>query len=135
MDDGPNKKLIMNPFSAFLRRNLRDRSLRTFASRWDRAEDLVIRTYRREIEPVGAQKEWRKLRRQLLKAYPKFSGQLSSFWKQSTIAGKEPDGDPFATILSHEQVSSFEGNWKMLQTLPAAREAINMLVISREKRG
>jgi hypothetical protein len=38
--------------------------------------------------------------------------------------------DPFLAILAAKDASDFAGDWGALQTLPAAREALNKLLLS-----
>jgi hypothetical protein len=128
-----NKNKESNPFSRFLRRNEQDTLISAFVERWDQVERLVIRRYRQEANPQQDQGRWQELRKSLIRTYPDFSSQLEEYWKGAAIAGQPATTDPFLWILAHEQVEAFENNWQALQTLPAAREAINRLLISRDK--
>jgi hypothetical protein len=42
-------------------------------------------------------------------------------------------GDPFANLLEPAQASDFVDNWTAMQTLPAARESLNMLLLDNTR--
>jgi len=45
------------------------------------------------------------------------------------VDGRPALEDPFLWLLSYEEITEFRQNWRAMQTLPAAREAINRLLI------
>ncbi len=124
----------MNPFAQALRRRLRDRDLRLLLECWDRLEELVITAFRGEGDPQQDQQTWRQTRSEFLKAYPQWEADLEDYWRSSHIDGKPAGSDPFRHILAYRSIDAFKDNWRAMQTLPAAREALNLFVLDRIER-
>jgi len=120
-----------NPFTQFLKGTGSGSKLDAFIERWDLVEELVIRTYRKEDWKETDQQAWLQARAWLLKEYPHFMEALSPLWAGAAIAGEPAGTDPFLAILSSKNVADFKGNWRAMQTLPAAREALNRLLLAR----
>jgi hypothetical protein len=51
-------------------------------------------------------------------------------WRQTSRGGKPCEDDPFAFLLTPESAAGFVGSWAHMQALPAAREALNRLVLT-----
>ncbi|GAB4581482.1 MAG: hypothetical protein Fur0022_42290 [Anaerolineales bacterium] len=120
----------MNPFTRFLSRTLVNRKFLHFIQQWDRVESLVIRTFREQGELEKDALAWKRVRGQLLKEYPLWAEQLRPFWQQALVDGKPAEKDPFLALLSYEDLLAFRENWPAMQTLPAAREAINRFILA-----
>ncbi|GAB4164832.1 MAG: hypothetical protein Fur0021_40400 [Candidatus Promineifilaceae bacterium] len=118
----------MNPFTRFLSRHLHDPSLTDFVAHWDRLERLVIAIYKRQQTLPADEAEWAALRPWLLAHYPHWQPALVPLWSQTLIGGQPATADPFTTLLAPASAAAFIHNWSALQTLPAAREALNQLV-------
>lgn len=87
-------------------------------------------TFREQGGLVQDAAAWRKLRAELRKAYAVWQETLTPLWQQALIDGQPAQDDPFLVLLNVEEVSTFRGNWRAMQTLPAAREAINKLLMA-----
>jgi hypothetical protein len=119
----------MNPFSRFLRKDVKNFDLSTFVEHWDQLEFIVVATFRGESVDVP-EKTWSKTRAYLFKAYPKWENALRPLWHGTLIGGKPAESDPFRWLMEHESPSAFVDNWLAMQTLPSAREALNKLMIA-----
>jgi hypothetical protein len=119
----------MNPFTASLLARIQDPPLARFVSAWDALEALVARVYRGGAATDADEAEHRRLRAWLAARYPEWRGALAAWWPLTRV-GREPTrADPFAAILTIESAAGFVDNWAAMQTLPAAREALNRLLI------
>ena len=126
----------MNPVTQSLLAQLDNPALARFVTRWDALEALAIRAYRAGEATQADQAEHARLRRWLRRRYEKWQAALEPFWRQTQIEGKSLTEDPFATLLAVARPADFADNWPAMQTLPAAREALNewlatMLIDSR----
>lgn len=119
----------MNIFSRFLGQWTADRSLHTFLSHWDVVEGTAVETYReKKVDPAAAVR-YQNSRAWLLENYELFAVQLKPLWQKSLVAGSADHHDPFLFLLAVEDPAGFLDNWAALQHLPAAREALNQLIL------
>lgn len=125
----------MNPYTRSLLKQIKDPRLDRFVEHWDRLEALVILVYRQGAAASQDRTEHRRLRSWLKKNYPRWqpqllSRQLFSLRPPTSIGGKLAREDPFEALLVVPDAAGFVQNWAAMQTLPAAREALNQLLIS-----
>ena len=119
----------MNPFTRAILRRVKNRDLKRFTAYWDRLESLVIRVYKKGAASQAEEAEYRAVRAWLLKSYPKWRAALQPYWQATKVAGEATGEDPFEALLATPQASGFVGNWRAMQTLPAAREALNEYLV------
>jgi hypothetical protein len=119
----------LNPVTRSLLRQLSDPQLSEFVVRWDALEALVIRVFRGQVVTSEDEAEHNRVRTWLAQAYPRWQKALQPHWQQATIAGRAVSKDPFAYLLDIEQARYFAGDWSAMQTLPAAREALNHYLV------
>jgi hypothetical protein len=120
----------VNIVTQALAKRSRDRRLKDFIARWDSLEALAIRVYRLGEASPQDEAEYYQLRSWLNREYPRWQALLDSYWRQASLAGEPARMDPFAYLLGVPQAAGFANNWSALQTLPAAREAINQYLLS-----
>lgn len=120
-----------NPVTQAILKNIDDPKLAGFIATWDALEELVISVYRsRAVEPAANQ-EFARLRSQLIHIYPEWQGELEPFWRKSRIKDRTTIDDPFTVVLQVTEAVALIGNWTVMKHLPAAREALNQLLLSR----
>jgi hypothetical protein len=100
-----------------------------FVAHWDEVEGLIIRVFRSGRLGPDDEHVWHTLRGWLAQAYPGWRSALEPHWRASKAAGKLADEDPFDMALAHDRASSFLADRRMMQFLPAAREAINRMIL------
>lgn len=100
-----------------------------FIEKWDEVEGLVIRVYRSGRAAPEDERDWLALRAALRVEYPRWQAALDPHWRAAKAAGKPADEDPFVMALAHDHAASFLADRRMMQFLPAAREAINRMVL------
>lgn len=120
----------MNPFTRFLRQWTNDNTLHQFIEHWDPLEQLIIRVYKNKQATPADETQYNQLRPWLLKSYGKLEPHLKPYWQQSQVGGTKQHGDPFQHLLTHQHAHQFHDNWLALQHLPAAREALNQLLVA-----
>jgi hypothetical protein len=120
----------MNPFTASLVARIQDPPLAAFVEAWDALEALIVRVYRAGAASGGDEAEHRRLRAWLAARYPERRDALAAYWPLARIGRRPAGSDPFAALLAVESASGFVDNWAALQTLPAAREALNRWLLS-----
>lgn len=120
----------MNPFTRFLRQWTTDKDLHTFVEHCDALEALVIRVYKQGDATAADEAEYQALRRWLQANYASWKEALHPYL-QDAPDSDEGFEDPFEALLRAERASAFVGNWRMMQKLPAAREALNRLVLKQ----
>jgi hypothetical protein len=123
-----------NPFTDTLIKQLRNDAVIKFVSFWDRLEALVIRVYKGKDAAPDDEREWSQVRAWLLKEYAQWRDMLHPYWQGTRIGGEPAKDDPFERLLSSAQAREFVGNWTAMQTLPAARQAINTWLVDLIKR-
>ncbi len=120
----------MNPVTHSLLEKLNNPVLADFVAHWDAFEELIIFVFRAGKSSRPSRAEHRRLRATLQSAYPAWQPSLSSHWPLVKINGESIASDPFLSLLAVERAEQFVGNWAAMQTLPAAREALNLLLIA-----
>jgi hypothetical protein len=123
----------MNPFTHFLRQWSKDPTLDEFVSYWDRLERLTIQIYREKISVETAEPEFAEVWPWLRREYGRWQNQLEPFWRQSKAAGQPAQTDPFLLLLNKQSPAHIPGDWNAMQHLPAAREALNQLIVNSEQ--
>jgi hypothetical protein len=122
----------MNPFTRFLRSRLRGEppGLRAFIEHWDALESLVINTYRAGVADAETERVYAELRAWLAEHYADWAPRLAPFWPKTLEAGAPPPADPFHRLFAPPSAAAFVGNRAAMQTLPAAREALNRYILT-----
>lgn len=119
----------MNLFTRFLRQWLHDSDLEQLVEHCDALEALVIRVYKRGEATAADEAEYQALRSWMEANYPQWQSRLRPHWREAKVAGKAATADPFLHLTAAPSAGEFAGNWKAMQHLPAAREALNKLVL------
>jgi hypothetical protein len=120
---------MSNPFTDTLVKQVKNKRIAVFVATWDRLEALVIRVYKSKAASQEDEREWSHIHNELIKEYPRRKDALHPFWQDATIGGERAKDDPFDRLLATSNAHSFVGNWLAMQTLPAARQAINQWLV------
>ncbi len=121
----------MNPVTQGLLKQLNDPALSAFAQDWDIVTELVIVIYQQKSLTVEQQARFFEAQERLQPAYPLLASEMEPYWRSARIKGELVVGDPFLAVLSKPSAKEFVENWDAMRTLPAAREALNMLLMER----
>jgi len=130
-----------NPFTAELLARLAERragdaaALAPFVAAWDRLEALVIDVYRAGRAGRADEAAWTALRTSIAAAYDGVAAPLAAHWPRVRAAGRPCAADPFRALLDVPAAAAFVGNRAAMQTLPAAREALNRLLVALAEGG
>jgi hypothetical protein len=122
----------MNPFTKSLAGYALPDSLRTFIVTWDALESLVVRVFRSKAATFADEAEYATLRQWLQTHYADWKVALHPHWQGVMRAGKPCADDPFEFLIQPQAAHNFVGSRTHMQTLPAAREALNKLILSRD---
>ena len=122
----------MNPFTRFLSQWSKNRSLADFIAHWDRLEKLVVLVHREKLPLAEAEPEFAEVWPWLRQRYDQWEEWLRPYWQQTKAAGERTQTDPFQLLLDLENPAAILGNWRAMQHLPAAREALNRFVRDQE---
>ena len=122
-------KSQMNPFTKALAAGLRSRRLKAFVARWDALEALVVRVYRAGSATPEDERCFAGLKAWLNRHYPEWQARLETHWRAAMRAGRPCADDPFRALLAVARAGDFCGSRAYLQALPAAREALNHLIL------
>ncbi len=120
----------MNPFTKFLRRGRNQPDFDLFVDYWDRLEALTIRIYKEQVDEATADSQFNTVWPWLREAYGRFQPILGPYWRQTRAAGALTTSDPFLLLLDLQAPADIRDNWRAMQHLPAAREAINLYLSS-----
>lgn len=119
----------MNPFTHFLAQwSGDDRGngrLQSFITHWDALERLTVQVYRQKLTPEAAQTEYAHVWPWLRQHYGEWAETLRPYWQQTRTAGGPTATDPFQLLLDIPSPQAILGDWRAMQHLPAAREALN----------
>jgi hypothetical protein len=121
----------MNPFTKFLRQWSHDRNLDEFVAYWDRLEKVTIQVYQEKITVDEARPEFVVVWPWLRAHYGQWAGQLEPYWRQTKVAGELTQTDPFLLLLDKQLPTDILGDWRAMQHLPAAREALNHYILRK----
>jgi len=108
-----------------------DAALREWITHWDTLEALVVRVYRGGTATSSDEQIYTQTRAWLSQHLPSWQAQLQPHWHGRLIGGVPATSDPFAKLILPQHASEFVGDRTMMQTLPAAREALNLFILSR----
>ncbi|MBP6015402.1 MAG: hypothetical protein KA586_01670 [Candidatus Promineofilum sp.] len=120
----------MNPFSKFLGTKSDDRPFLAFVEQWDILERLIIDVYRSKISVTAATADYEQVWPWLKEQYPQWEAVLRPYWQLTQAAGKATATDPFRLLLEIDAPANIPGDWRAMQHLPAAREAINRYLVN-----
>jgi hypothetical protein len=123
----------MNPFSRFLRQWSPDEGLDQFVVRWDELEALVIRVYKQSAARPEDEAAYATLRPWIREQYQAFRSVLAPHWRAALVGGQPAKEDPFLHLLRPEKAAAYIDNWPAMQNLPAAREALNRVLLQNER--
>ncbi len=121
----------MNPFTQFLRQWSKTPDLDTFILYWDRLEKLTIQIYRGKMTVDEAQPEFEVIWPWLRARYGRWQAVLEPFWRDTHAGGQPVQTDPFQLLLEVRSPIDICGDWRMMQHLPAAREALNQYLMAK----
>jgi hypothetical protein len=121
----------MNPVTRGLLQQIGDQKLETFAQEWDALEALVIEINRQNSLSFAQQEDFFDIQTRLRESYNAIRNDVEPFWRAAKIKGELLTADPFSKLIETESAQEFLGNWAVMQTLPAAREAFNQMLMGR----
>jgi hypothetical protein len=125
----------MNPFTQGLLKQLNDPKLNAFAADWDALTELVIEIYQQKSLTFAQQEQFFELQERLRPAYGSLAAELEPHWRTARVKGEVRAsgtlGDPFLAVIEKASAKEFVENWDAMRTLPAAREALNMMLMAR----
>ncbi len=123
----------MNPFTKYLSQWSDDRNFAAFVEQWDRLERIVIGVYRSKLDVGAAEAEFAEVWSWLREHYPNVEPTLRRHWPETRAAGEPTHVDPFQLLLDIPRAADISGDWRAMQHLPAAREAINRRLLEQGK--
>ena len=119
----------MNPFTRFLKQWAGNNDLAEFIAYWDRLEALTIAIYKKKVSLAEADPEFEAVWPWLRQHYGRWQPLLKPYWQQTKAAGVVTQTDPFQLLLDLPEATAVSGNWRAMQHLPAAREALNQFLL------
>ena len=122
-------KDVINPFTRFLSQRSDDDAFAAFIAYWDRLERVVVGVYRAKLDEATAADEYPVVWPWLRAKYPRWEAALRPHWQATRAAGAPTQTDPFALLLAIAAPADIAGDWRAMQHLPAAREAINRYLV------
>lgn len=125
----------MNPFTRFLSQWSKNRSLAEFVTYWDRLERLVVLVHREKMVLSAAESQFAEVWPWLRQRYDDDAWQITlrPYWQQTKVAGERTQTDPFRLLLDLDTPADILGNWRAMQHLPAAREALNLYLRDQDE--
>jgi hypothetical protein len=121
----------MNPFTRSLLREVNDKELADWVQGWDELETMVVEIYRTRHADREQSRTYDRLRRDLTARYRSWQQELTPHWRGLKAGGTPVTDDPFQALLAEAEAASFVDNWRAMEILPAAREALNSYLIAR----
>ena len=121
----------MNPVTESLLKDIDDNRLKKFVHQWDRFEQLIIEINRQKSLSFTQQEEFFDLQEKLSASYPLWEREIGTYWRQTRIKEGSLTADPFRLLLNSVSAHDVHGNWEAMKLLPAAREAINLMLMEK----
>ncbi len=122
----------MNPFTRSLLGRVTDQALIDFVQNWDELEALIVRVYRNNAVAPEDEAVYARLRAWLQAAYPRHQTRLAVYWPRTRVGREPAREDPLARLLAIKRAADLVDNWAAMQTLPAARETLNLLLLDAD---
>ena len=123
----------MNPFTRFLMQWSHNEPLSAFVTHWDALEALVIRVYKSKAATAEDEALYQQSKQWLERNYDQFAADLHPYWQATLVGGSREHEDPFCVLFAPDTAVVFVNNWHAMQHLPAAREALNQLIVAQEQ--
>jgi len=124
----------MNPYSKYLSQWSADTDFGAFVEQWDRLEAVVVGVYRRKVALTAAESTFDEVWSGLRARYALWRDRLRPYWQATQAAGAPTRTDPFQLLLDIAAIEAISGDWRAMQHLPAAREAINRYLVDHGER-
>lgn len=124
---------MTNPFTHFLRQWNRNPDLDEFVVYWDALEQIVVGVYREKMALAAAEPEFQRVWPWLRRHYADWREVLRPFWQKTRAAGAPTQTDPFQLLLDIQNPRDIMNDWRAMQHLPAAREALNHYILHQEE--
>lgn len=124
----------MNPVTRRLLDEIDDPELAALAIGWDRLEERIVRIYRAGACSAEEAAAYTADRRSIQPAVGREKRGLEPHWKATRVDGVPLRTDPFQAVLAVDDGRAVAGNWALMRLLPAAREALNGLLLERGAR-
>jgi len=121
----------VNPVTRRLLDEVADPELAHLALAWDYVEEHIIRLYREGSCTSEQAKEFIRRRGACRRALRPWKRSLEPHWRATRVAGALPSTSPFDAVTAVARADGVFGNWGLMQQLPAAREALNGLLLER----
>ena len=121
----------MNPVTRQLLERIADPDLADFAMGWDALEEQVVAIYRAGGCPPDAAAAYAALRKKLMRDHGRWAGALEPHWRAVLVDRAPLQSSPFERVLAVSEAAGVVDNWELMRTLPAAREALNNLLLER----
>ncbi|KAA3645644.1 MAG: hypothetical protein DWQ07_11940 [Chloroflexi bacterium] len=118
----------MNPVTQNLLDQLPGHPITEFVQAWDVLDFHAIQIYRNKLVTPQREAEFEEILSQLANHYPKWQVPLETHWRSISIKGQALLDDPFRKLINLS-ANDWVDNWQAMQTLPAAREALNNLLV------
>lgn len=84
--------------------------------------------HRKKMTEAAATTEFAEVWPWLRQHYRTWRDGLRPYWQQTKAAGLPTQTDPFELLLELDSPTAILGNWRAMQHLPAAREALNRFI-------
>ncbi len=121
----------MNPVTGALIKELKDPAWDAFAKDWDILNDLIIEIFKQKSVSFEQQELFFEVQGRLRQRYPNLAAEIDPFWRAAKVKGEVSVDDPFQTLFAKGSARDFVDNWEAMRTLPAAREALNEMLMAR----
>ncbi|MCW1969824.1 MAG: hypothetical protein KIH69_017055 [Anaerolineae bacterium] len=122
-----------NPFTQSLMANVQNDELHMFVRQWDTLEGLIVGIFRNKRATAADAQLYLHVQSDLVSRLPNWQTALHPHWQGKKIGGQIAQADPFAALIAPNAASDFIGNLRLMQTLPAAREALNEMIVQLSK--
>ena len=124
----------MNPVTRRLLDDVDDPELAAFALAWDGLEECLVQIYRMgEVSPELAARHANG-RASVEAGLGTWEPALQPHWTATRINGAPPSKSPFLAVVAVRRPDAVIGDHDLIRTLPAAREALNHLLLERAVR-
>lgn len=124
----------MNPVTRSLLQRVPDADLHRFVEDWDELEALIVDIFRQKSVTFRQQEAFFTLQARLVEGYARYKAELDRFWPATKIKGEIVLADPFLRVMEARAAAAFVENWEAMKTLPAAREALNQMLMARTEK-
>lgn len=93
----------------------------------------MVHVHRKKMTPQMAEAEFIEVWGWLRANYGRWAHEFEPFWVKTVSGGEQTAVDPFQLLIDIPTPEAILGDWRAMQHLPSAREALNQYILAHSE--